>query len=108
MTARTFTVYVDERLPLAAMHPNPHHHRRLLRVAAGLERDHALGWCGGCEWFLRWPTKDISTLNRRVMIHLTHDHFDALVHGTASLDPDLVDGGEEYLRARLGAVHRFP
>lgn len=103
---RAFTVHVIEKTPMPILHPNGAHALKLAGVAEGLGRSHVLGFCGGCLWYLRYPRRDegVERVGVAALTHLLTAHFDALVQGRACLDPDLVDGGEEYLRARLAAV----
>lgn len=79
------------------------HHRRLVRAWRGLGDTHAMAYCGGCEWFLRWPLRDAGLARLRAVgrQHLGSAHLSSLVDGEAVFDADLTDGGDVYLRRRV-------
>ena len=92
-------------------HPDARHQHKLVEVWRRLPASHGLAYCGGCEWFLRWPKRThhepgSPSLGEFAHTHLVSAHFDALLAGQAVIDPDLHDGGAEYLRQRMAAAVR--
>lgn len=89
-------------------HPNPEHQHRLVEVWRRLGPHHALAYCGGCRWFVRWPTRPtatkVGTIGEFAHVHMTSAHFTDLVAGRATIDPDLVDGGRRYLGRRFSTT----
>jgi hypothetical protein len=107
MTRKFSAFVIDKRLGKLA-HPNPEHQRELARLRQGLGRTHVLSFCQGCDWWIRFPKREIDIVNQRTYLHIINDHFDALIEGRACIDSDLVDGGQDYLEARFRAVHTGP
>lgn len=106
-TIRRFTTYViapGEKLPV---HPNRLHQRKLLEVRADLPPRYGLAICTGCQWYFRFPMREIDTLNYVAYMHMFSVHFTALYKGEACVDPDLVDGGEQYLRERFAQIPSY-
>lgn len=81
-------------------HPNPDQQFKLARIQRELGKTHILAWCGGCDWFLRYPRREIDILLQATHTHMLAVHFDALLDGRACLDTELVDGGQQYLQDR--------
>lgn len=99
-----FSTYVATGY-LPADHPDRDQQFKLAKVVVALPHDAGLAYCTGCEWFVRRPAR-LGDLGQIAYQHLTSAHFDDLVAGRASLDPDLVDGGTAHLAARMEAVPR--
>jgi hypothetical protein len=102
---RKFSAFViDSRLGRLS-HPNPEQQLRLAKLRQGLGRTHCLAFCQGCIWYIRFPKREIDVVNQRTYLHIVNDHFDALMDGRAEVDSDLVENGEQYLRAKFQATH---
>lgn len=108
MTVKKFSAFVVDSRVGRLIHPNPEHQVKLAKLRGGLGRTHVLSFCQGCDWWVRFPKREIDIVNQRTYIHMIHDHFDALIEGRAAIDPDLVDGGDEWLTRRFNAVHIRP
>lgn len=101
---KRFTTYVVSASSPMPIHPNWEHQRKLVEMKLGLGRTHGLAFCTGCLWYIRYPLRESEILNRTAYMHMVCHHFDDLLNGRACIDVDLIDGGEEYLRARLSQV----